>query len=108
MEESSMMLECQLIYADGTAIDAQADVSASGKLLDRASELHLQARELAVELLEQHPESIAVLFGMLEGQERSALLFPRPDCPAARDFVVALRDDAAKAGTAVISRRLDS
>ena len=103
-----MMLECQLIFADGTSVDAQADVSASGNLLDQGSDLHSQARELALELLEQHPESIAVLFGMLEGQERSAVLFPRPDCPAARDFVVALRDDAAKAGTSVISSRLDS
>jgi hypothetical protein len=105
-----MKLECQLIFADGTCIDAQADVSSTGSLLDQSSELHSNARELAVELLEQHPDSIAVLFGMLEGVrgERNALLFPRPDCPAARNFVVALREDAQKAGTAVISRKLDS
>lgn len=106
-----MKLECQLIFADGTSIDAQADVSSSGNLLDQGSELHSNARELAIELLDQHPESIAVLFGVLEGayeEEKSALLFPRPDCPAARDFVVALRDDAVKNGTAILSRRLDS
>ena len=105
-----MKLECQLIFADGTSIDAQADVSSSGSLLDQGSEVHCNARELAIELLDEHPESIAVLFGTLEdaSEERSALLFPRPDCPAARDFVVALRDDAVKAGTAVVSRRLDA
>jgi uncharacterized Fe-S cluster-containing protein len=108
---ATVKLECQLIFADGTSIDAQADVSSSGHLLDQSSELHWNARELAIELLDQHPESIAVLFGVLDEsleEEKSALLFPRPDCPAARDFVVALREDAVKSGTAIVSRRLDS
>jgi hypothetical protein len=109
-----MMLECQLIFADGTAIDAQAELDDTDDLLDQSSDVHSSARQLAIILFEEHPDSIAVMFGLMGGagggeeQRSNALLFPRPDCPAARDFMVALRDNAAKAGTAIISRRLDA
>lgn len=105
-----MKIECQLIYADGTSMSAKADVSATGDLMDRSSDIYDEAQQVAQELLEQFPESILVVFGTVEGSPEggSAVLFPRPNCAAARELVSHLRDEAAKAGANLVSSRLDS
>jgi hypothetical protein len=101
-----MKLECTLCFADGASVETSADISGVGELADESSQLHGEAREFARELLSTYPGSIVVIVGAPE--QGAAVVFPRPDSLAAREFVSSLQDKAVRAGKVVRSGPLDA
>jgi hypothetical protein len=99
-------ITCEVIFDDGTSVDSEGDIPSSGDIEDTSSELHEGARQLARELLDMFPESIAILFA--SKANRRALIFPRPDSAAAREFISTLQEESVKAGVRIGSGKLDS
>jgi hypothetical protein len=99
-------ITCEVLFDDGTRIDSESEIPLRGDIEDPASELHESALQLARELLDMFPESIAILFG--SQTNRSALIVPRPDSAAAREFISSLQDEAVKKGVRIGSGKLDS